>query len=231
MISGRRERRSDRAHRARDQGRGDDRSHVAAPPAERATPGDHHARRAPGLPTPLPGAPRRGHRDRGRVPGGSAGRGAGRGSALRSDPRPGRRAGGRDRVAAGRAVRRPVVWESASTWSTWCGCAPRWLGLPASPPVCSRPASETPPRRTTTPAARVWRASFAVKEAVVKSLGIGISDVTLRDIELLDGECRVRAGGRRPGSVRRHVAWVSSGGRSRSTSPIDDVVAVVVATG
>ncbi len=30
--------------------------------------------------------------------------------------------------------------------------------------------------------------SFAVKEAVVKSLGLGISDVTLRDIELLDAE-------------------------------------------
>jgi holo-[acyl-carrier protein] synthase len=30
--------------------------------------------------------------------------------------------------------------------------------------------------------------SFAVKEAVVKSLGIGISGVTLRDIELLDGD-------------------------------------------
>jgi holo-[acyl-carrier protein] synthase len=37
------------------------------------------------------------------------------------------------------------------------------------------------------PAVR-FASSFAVKEAVVKSLGVGISDVTLRDIEWVDGE-------------------------------------------
>jgi holo-[acyl-carrier protein] synthase len=35
-------------------------------------------------------------------------------------------------------------------------------------------------------AAARYASSFAVKEAVVKSLGIGLSDVTLRDIELVD---------------------------------------------
>jgi holo-[acyl-carrier protein] synthase len=37
--------------------------------------------------------------------------------------------------------------------------------------------------------------SFAMKEAVVKSLGMGLSDVTLRDIELLDIEQHRREGG------------------------------------
>ena len=70
------------------------------------------------------------------------------------------------------------------------GVARMRTALARTPGLAARVFSTREQRAAEThhdPAARL-ASSFAVKEAVVKSLGLGISDVTLRDIELLDGE-------------------------------------------
>jgi holo-[acyl-carrier protein] synthase len=72
--------------------------------------------------------------------------------------------------------------------------------------------------------------SFAVKEAVVKSLGVGLSDVTMREIELLDDErgSGLVVGGRVGviAGARGVVSWVH-----RVDETAGRVVAVVVARG
>jgi holo-[acyl-carrier protein] synthase len=79
------------------------------------------------------------------------------------------------------------------------------------------------------PATR-YASSFAAKEAVVKSLGLGISDVTMRDIELVEGDRgpELVVGGR-AGSVadgRGVASWIQ-----RLDASDQRVVAVVVPVG